>query len=180
MQPGEVEEQESVESQSIMDSDDQLSDSDISQQLSSTSQSAKKVKSSTVRGKSIHDEEMRMLKSATDYLGNLKSNKQNIEKKMSLMSLEETLPMNFAKLRTLLCWDLPKGISIIQYLMRKVICFTTPAMDFKVVRDGKQMHLISRNGLLKSDSLGICPTIHFICEMMITLINKVEKILHYL
>lgn len=64
--------------------------------------------------------------------------------------------------------------------MRKVICFTTPAMDFKVVRDGKQMHLISRNGLLKCDSLGICPTIHFICEMMITLINKVEKIPHYL
>ena len=80
MQPGQVEEQESVELQSIMDSDDQLSDSDISQQLSSTSQSAKKVKSSTVRRKSIHDEEMRMLKSATDYLGNLKSNKQNIEK----------------------------------------------------------------------------------------------------
>jgi hypothetical protein len=53
LQPGEVEEQESVESQSIMDSDDQLSDSDISQQLSSTSQSAKKVKSSTVRGKSM-------------------------------------------------------------------------------------------------------------------------------
>jgi uncharacterized protein YcfL len=55
LQPGEVEEQESVESQSIMDSDDQLSDSDISQQLSSTSQSAKKVKSSTVRRKSIHE-----------------------------------------------------------------------------------------------------------------------------
>jgi hypothetical protein len=86
LQPGEVEEQESVESQSIMDSDDQLSDSDISQQLSSTSQSAKKVKSSTVRGKSIHDEEMRMLKSATDYLGNLKSNKQNIEKEDELLN----------------------------------------------------------------------------------------------
>jgi len=80
LQPGEVEEQESVESQSIMDSDDQLSDSDINQQLSSTSHSAKKIKLSTVKGKSIRDEEMRMLKSATDYLGNLKSNKQNIEK----------------------------------------------------------------------------------------------------
>jgi hypothetical protein len=49
---------------------------------------------------------------------------------------------------------------VIIAMMRKVICFTTPAMDFKVVRDGKQMHLISRNGLLKCDSLGICPTIH--------------------
>lgn len=52
----------------------------ISQQLSSTSQSAKKIKLSTVKGKSIRVEEMRMLKSATEYLGNLKSNKQNIEK----------------------------------------------------------------------------------------------------
>jgi len=34
LQPGEVEEQESVESQSIMDSDDQLSDSDIQEAVS--------------------------------------------------------------------------------------------------------------------------------------------------
>jgi hypothetical protein len=56
----------------------------------------------------------------------LKSNKQNIEKEDESDVFGRNIANELRQIK-----NLPKGISIIQYLMRKVICFTTPAMHFR-------------------------------------------------